>query len=526
MNHPNLKVNLPVASLVEETLKKEQGTLIDNGALAIYTGKFTGRSPKDRYVVEDDNTRDTIDWGDVNIPISTDTFDDLYSNIQSYAAKLPEVYMRDAYACASHKYRINIKVYTECPWQNIFAYNMFLRPDGKKHKNLVTDEWTIYAFPGVKADSKKHHTRQDNFSIINFTKKTIIIGGTGYTGEIKKGIFSVLNYVLPIKRKVLSMHCSANVGTKGDTALFFGLSGTGKTTLSNDPNRRLIGDDEHGWSIANVFNLEGGCYAKVINLSESKEPQIFKAIKFGALMENIKLDETTRKPLYADSSITQNTRVSYPMFHVDNIMYQSRGGVPKNIFFLTCDAFGVLPPISRLTPEQAMYHFISGYTAKIAGTEVGIQEPLATFSACFGSPFLPLHPSAYAKMLGEKLKGSSEEGEPIQVWLVNTGWVGGAYGDGHRIELPYTRALIKAALNGELTDVEYDNLKVFNLQIPKSCPDVPNAVLNPRDNWRNEADYDQQALQLAKLFNDNLEKYKDQLTEEIIQAGPVVKVSA
>lgn len=522
MTHPNLQANLPVASLIEKTIQKGQGELVDNGALAITTGQFTGRSPKDRYIVEDDNTRDTVDWGDVNIPISQDTFDDLHKEMMAYAKGLPEVYMRDAYACASHKYRINIKVYTEHPWQNIFAYNMFLRPDGKNIKNLETDKWTIYAFPGVKADPKKHHTRQENFSIINFTAKTIIIGGTGYTGEIKKGIFSVLNYVLPTRRKVLSMHCSANVGTKGDTSLFFGLSGTGKTTLSNDPNRRLIGDDEHGWSVANVFNLEGGCYAKVIDLSESKEPQIYKAIRFGALLENISFDEHSRQPDYSDKSITQNTRVSYPMYHIDNIMYQSRGGVPNNIFFLTCDAFGVLPPISKLTPEQAMYHFISGYTAKIAGTEEGITEPLATFSACFGAPFLPLHPSVYAKMLGEKLKGSAEDGDPIKVWLVNTGWVGGAYGEGHRIELPYTRALIKAALEGDLDQVEYQTLDTFNLKIPKSCPDVPNAVLNPRENWRNEDKYDEQSKKLATLFSNNLKKYQSELSEDIIAAGPTV----
>ncbi len=522
MIHPHIKANLPVATLVEETIRQGQGTLVDNGALAINTGQFTGRSPKDRYIVEDDFTSSTVDWGDINIPISKDSYDALLNEIKSYAGTLPEIYMRDAYACASHKYRINIKVYTEYPWQNLFAYNMFLRPDGAQMSNLETDEWTIYSFPGVKADPTKHHTRQENFSIINFSEQTIIIGGTGYTGEIKKGIFSVLNYVLPTRRDVLSMHCSANVGTKGDTALFFGLSGTGKTTLSNDPNRRLIGDDEHGWSVANVFNLEGGCYAKVIDLSESKEPQIYKAIRFGAMLENINYDEHTKKPDYRDSSITQNTRVSYPMYHIDNIMYNSRGGVPKNIFFLTCDAFGVLPPISRLNPAQAMYHFLSGYTAKIAGTEEGITEPQATFSACFGAPFLPLHPSTYANLLGEKLKGSSEEGDPIQVWLVNTGWVGGAFGEGSRIELPYTRALIKAALDGELKDVVYSTHEIFGLEMPRSCPDVPNAILNPRENWRNENKYDEQAKKLAELFNNNMKKYESELSAEIIGAAPIV----
>jgi len=522
MQNQKVKKNLTVAALVEETLLKGQGQLMKSGALSINTGRFTGRSPKDRYVVEDDFTSQSVDWGDINIPISPESYDLIWSEMKEYIDGREELYMRDAYACASHKYRINIKVYTEYPWQNLFAYNMFLRPDGSKSKQLETDQWTIYAFPGFKADTKRHHTRQENFSIINFSKQTIIIGGTQYTGEIKKGIFSVLNYVLPTNRDVLSMHCSANVGAKGDSALFFGLSGTGKTTLSNDPNRRLIGDDEHGWSEANVFNLEGGCYAKVIDLSESKEPQIYKAIKYGALLENIKYDDKTREPDYEDSSITQNTRVSYPIYHIDNIMYNSRGGVPENIFFLTCDAFGVLPPISKLSTEQAMYHFISGYTAKIAGTEDGITEPKATFSACFGAPFLPLHPGKYADMLGEKINGMSEKGQPINVWLVNTGWVGGGYGEGYRIQLPYTRALISAALDGRLENVEYDTLDVFGLHIPKSCPDVPNALLNPRNNWKNEEAYDKQAGMLAKLFRENMKKYANGLSTEIMGVEPVV----
>ena len=520
MQHHNLRNNLKVAALVEDTIARGQGHLADTGALIINTGKYTGRSPKDRYIVEDDITRDSVDWGNINIPITGEAFDSLLEQTKAYAADLDEVYVRDAYACASRKYRINIRVYTEYPWQNMFAYNMFLRPDNERIRDLKTDEWTIYAFPGVRADPERHGTRQDNFSIINFTKQTILIGGTAYTGEIKKGIFSVLNYVLPTERNVLSMHCSANVGTKGDTALFFGLSGTGKTTLSNDPDRRLIGDDEHGWSQANVFNLEGGCYAKVINLSESKEPQIYRAIKFGALLENIGLQDDGHTPDYADDSITQNTRVSYPIYHIDNIMYNSRGDLPRNIFFLTCDAFGVLPPISRLTPEQAMYHFISGYTAKIAGTEAGITEPQATFSACFGAPFIPLHPTRYADMLGQKLRDSAEAGEAINVWLVNTGWTGGGYGEGSRIELPFTRAMIKAALEGKLAKVDYVTDPVFGLHRPTSCPDVPNAMLNPRDTWRNEEDYDVAAQKLADLFHKNFAKYSEAASEAITQAGP------
>ena len=520
MQHPNLRENLKVAALVEDTIALEQGHLSDTGALIINTGAYTGRSPRDRFIVEDDITSDSVDWGKINLPISAEAFAQLRDKITDYAAGLDRVYVRDAYACASQKYRINIRVYTEYPWQNMFAYNMFLRPDGQSFKNLVTDEWTIYAFPGVEADPAVHGTRQGNFSIINFTEKTILIGGTAYTGEIKKGIFSVLNYVLPTQRNVLSMHCSANVGARGDTALFFGLSGTGKTTLSNDPDRRLIGDDEHGWSQANVFNLEGGCYAKVIDLSESKEPQIYRAIKFGALLENIGLQDDGHTPDYTDDSITQNTRVSYPIYHIDNIMYNSRGDLPRNIFFLTCDAFGVLPPISRLTPEQAMYHFISGYTAKIAGTEAGITEPQATFSACFGAPFIPLHPAKYAEMLGQKLRDSAEEGDAINVWLVNTGWTGGGYGEGSRIELPFTRAMIKAALEGKLDHGDFVTDPVFGLSRPTRCPDVPNAMLNPRDTWRNEENYDVAAAKLAGLFHQNFAKYAEEAGAEIAGAGP------
>ncbi len=520
MQHPNLQENLSVSALVEATIRTDQGHLSDTGALIVNTGKFTGRSPKDRFIVDDDITHSTVDWGEINQPISPNYYDALEAKILDYAQNRETVYVRDAYACASSKYQIKIKVYTEQPWQNLFAYNMFLRPDGKTHKNLQTDEWTILAFPGCMANPAIHGTRQENFSIINFSKQTIIIGGSAYTGEIKKGIFSVLNFVLPTERNVLSMHCSANVGTKGDTALFFGLSGTGKTTLSNDPDRRLIGDDEHGWSQANVFNLEGGCYAKVIDLSETKEPQIYKAIRYGAMLENIDLKEDGHTPDYQKSTITQNTRVSYPIYHIDNIMYNSRGDLPRNIFFLTCDAFGVLPPISRLTPEQAMYHFISGYTAKIAGTEAGITEPLATFSACFGAPFIPLHPTKYGDMLGNKLKDAAAEGNPINVWLVNTGWSGGAYGTGSRMELTYTRAMIKAALTGALNDVEFHEESFFGLSIPRRCPDVPNAILNPRDTWRNEDDYDKTAKKLTDLFNNNFKAFADAADAAVVGAGP------
>ena len=520
LNQKKLLRNLLPATLVQQTIMKGQGKLSSTGALAVNTGKYTGRSPKDRYIVKDSLTENSVDWGDINIPISPDAFSKLYSKMIKYADSLDEVYCRDAYACANPNYKLNIRVYTEYPWQSLFAYNMFLRPDKKDLKDFVPS-WRVFAFPSVKADPAKHGTRQDNFAIINFSKKTIIIGGTAYTGEIKKGIFSVLNYLLPTQNNVLSMHCSANVGTNGDTALFFGLSGTGKTTLSNDPNRRLIGDDEHGWSKESVFNFEGGCYAKTIDLSEQKEPQIYKAIKFGALLENVGFMEDDCTVDYEDVTITQNTRVSYPIFHIENIMYNSRGDLPRNIFFLTCDAFGILPPISKLTIPQAMYHFISGYTAKIAGTEEGIVEPLATFSACFGAPFLPLHPTAYAELLGDKIKKGSPLGDgKINVWLVNTGWSGGGYGEGKRINLAYTRAMIKAALNGDLHKVEYREHPVFKLQMPTSCPDVPNAILNPRDTWRNEEEYDIMAKKLAVLFTDNFKKYADKATKEILAAAP------
>lgn len=514
--------NLQPAALVEQTIVKGQGKLSSSGALVVKTGKFTGRSPKDRFIVKDARTKHTVDWGDINMPIDAKSYRKLYDKIIEYSNSLEKVYVRDAHACANPNYRLNVRVFTEYPWQNLFVYNMFLRPT-EKDLTSFTPDWRVYSFPSVLADPKEHKTRQENFSIINFSEKTIIIGGTAYTGEIKKGIFSALNYLLPTNNNVLPMHCSANVGSHGDTALFFGLSGTGKTTLSNDPERRLIGDDEHGWSKESVFNFEGGCYAKTIDLSPNKEPQIYKAIKFGALLENVGFGEDGCTVDYENVEITQNTRVSYPIYHIDNIMFKSRGDIPENIFFLTCDAFGILPPISRLSPEQAMYHFISGYTAKIAGTEEGVNEPEATFSACFGAPFLPLNPTQYAELLGKKLIQGSRSGDgEINVWLVNTGWTGGAYGEGHRIELSFTRAMIKAALTGELTKVDYHTHPIFGLAIPKTCPDVPNAILNPRDTWRNEEDYDKLAADLANRFNENFKKYAPKAKAEILDAAPKV----
>jgi phosphoenolpyruvate carboxykinase (ATP) len=515
-NLGNVFWNLTPAELVEDTIINGQGVLTDTGAIAIETGEFTGRSPKDRFVVFDEKTENSVWWGDVNIKFSTEKFDSLYNRMKSYLTD-KDVYVRDAYACADEAHRLNIRVVAEFPWSNMFCYNMFLRPTDTEIENFEA-EWHIVCAPGFKADPAIDGTRQHNFAILNFTKKMILIGGTGYTGEMKKGIFSVLNYLLPHEKNVLSMHCSANIGKDGDTAIFFGLSGTGKTTLSSDPNRRLIGDDEHGWSDNTVFNFEGGCYAKTIDLSKEKEPQIYDAIKFGAILENIGFVDTTSTPDYTDGSITENTRVSYPIHHIDNIVTPSIGSTPKNIFFLTADAFGVLPPISRLTKEQAMYHFMSGYTAKVAGTEMGITEPTTTFSACFGKAFLPLHPAKYAKLLGEKLEGTD-----IKVWLINTGWTGGSYGVGSRMKLSYTRAMITAALEGKLNDVTYDTLPVFDLAIPTSCDGVPAEILNPRTTWADKNAYDDTANNLAGQFVRNFEQFASETSADILAAAPKVK---
>ncbi|MEX1188051.1 MAG: phosphoenolpyruvate carboxykinase (ATP) [Bacteroidia bacterium] len=511
--------NLSPAELIEETILNGDGALSDTGALAIDTGEFTGRSPKDKYVVYDESTKDSVWWGDINHKFEEDKFDRLYNRVCAYFGGA-EVYVRDSFACANPEYRMNIRVVTELPWSNLFANNLFLRPSADEIENFVP-EWHIINAPGFKADAEIDGTRQHNFTIINFTKKIILIGGSGYTGEIKKGIFSVLNYILPHDKGVLSMHCSANVGKKGDTAIFFGLSGTGKTTLSADPDRRLIGDDEHGWSNDSVFNFEGGCYAKCIDLSAEKEPQIFHAIRHGALLENIHFYPGTRTVDYSNTEKTENTRVAYPIELIDNIMQPSSGDAPKNIFFLTADAFGVIPPISKLTPAQAMYHFISGYTAKVAGTEVGVTEPQATFSACFGKAFLPLHPTRYAELLGKKLKEND-----VNVWLVNTGWCGGPYGIGSRIKLGYTRALISAALNGDFENAEFNVTRFFSLKSPTSCNGVPSELLNPRQAWSNSEAFDQKASELAERFIKNFSQFADFANDEIMSASPKVASEA
>ncbi len=511
----HIHYQLSPEELTAQTVSRNEGVLNDTGALVIKTGEFTGRSPKDKFIVKDSITADTVNWNDFNIPIDVKYFDQLQSKMMAYLAD-KDLWIRDAYACSDPSYRLNIRVVNENPWSNLFAYNMFLRPKEEELDNFQPD-WHIIQAPGFKADPLVDGTRQHNFAIVNFTKRTILIGGTGYTGEMKKGIFSVLNYILPHDKGVLSMHCSANMGEAGDTAIFFGLSGTGKTTLSADPNRKLIGDDEHGWTSNTVFNFEGGCYAKTIDLSEEKEPEIYHAIRPGALVENVTFFPGTNQIDFSGKSITENTRVSYPLDFISNALEPSIGQTPKNIFFLTCDAYGVLPPISKLTPGQAMYQFISGYTAKVAGTEAGITEPKSTFSACFGAPFLPLHPAQYAEMLGRKMKEHN-----VNVWMINTGWNGGPYGVGSRMKLGYTRAMITAALDGQLDNVEYDRTPWFRLAIPKSCPGVPSELLNARNTWPNPADFDVQARKLAAQFVKNFEKYAANAGEEILAAAPLV----
>ena len=516
IENENFHYQLTSSELHKITFDQKMGRETSSGALAVNTGEFTGRSPKDRFIVKDTITKDRIWWGDINIPFEPAQFDALYDKVISYLND-KELYVRDCYACADANYRTDIRVINEYPWSNMFAYNMFIRPT-EEELRVFEPEWTVINAPGFMANATEDGTRQHNFAILNFTRKIALIGGTGYTGEIKKGIFSALNFILPVEKKTLPMHCSANVGHKGDTAIFFGLSGTGKTTLSADPNRKLIGDDEHGWNNENsVFNFEGGCYAKVINLSAENEPEIFGAIKKGAILENIIMDDKGEVD-FADTSITQNTRVSYPIYHIENVRSPSIGKNPKNIFFLTADAFGVLPPISKLTPSQAAYHFISGYTAKVAGTEAGVKEPIPSFSACFGAPFMPLHPTEYAEMLSKKMLDAG-----VNVWLVNTGWTGGPYGVGTRMKLKYTRAMINAALNGDLGLYSYDKYhihSVFGVAQPRECPGVPTGVLSPRTTWNNDEKYYKTAFKLSNAFRENFKKFEASASEEIRRGGP------
>ncbi len=507
--------NLTPQELMDKAIALGHGVYADSGAIVFDSGEFSGRSPKDRYIVRDAITENHVNWGDVNVGVTAEVFDALQKEVCDYYAG-KEIFVRDNFVCANPTYRLNVRTINEIPYHNLFVDNMFMRPSDAEKATMVPD-WTILCAPGYKTEAAKHGLRQGNFVILNFTKKMVLIAGTGYAGEMKKSIFSVLNFILPVNRNVLPMHCSANIGQDGDTAVFFGLSGTGKTTLSADPNRDLIGDDEHGWADDGVFNFEGGCYAKCVDLTEEKEPQIFKAIKHGCVLENVKFFPGTTTADYSNISKTENTRAAYPMTHIDNAVNPSVGGVPRNIFFLTCDAFGVLPPIARLTPGQAMYHFISGYTAKVAGTEAGIKDPTTTFSACFGAPFLPLHPTKYAEMLGERMRKTG-----ANVWLINTGWSGGSFGVGNRMKLSYTRAMITAALKGELNGVSFENHPVFGLAMPTSCPNVPAEILNPKNTWSDAAAYDAKAQELAKQFVNNFAKYASQANEEIMSAAPKI----
>lgn len=512
----DVKWNLTPEELQKITVENGMGRETANGTLAINTGKFTGRSPQDRFIVKDDYTEDKVWWGKINKPISSSDFDKLEAEVVKYLSG-KEIYARDGYVCADPQYRLNVRTITEYPWSNFFVNSMFLRLAEEEIEGFEED-WLVLCAPGYEAPLPESvGLRQGNFSILNFTKKIALVGGSAYTGEMKKGIFSALNLILPVEKDVLPMHCSANVGEDGDTAIFFGLSGTGKTTLSADPNRKLIGDDEHGWTKENnIFNFEGGCYAKVIDLTEEKEPDIFRAIKPGALLENVVFNEDGTVD-YMDSTITQNTRVSYPIYHIDNIQDPSYADNPKNIFFLTADAFGVLPPVSKLTPGQAAYHFISGYTAKVAGTEAGVTEPVPSFSACFGAPFMPLHPTKYAEMLSKKMQEAG-----VNVWLINTGWSGGPYGVGSRIKLKYTRTMITEILKGHLDDVDFEQHPIFGLNMPKYIHGVPSEILDPMNTWLQKGAYIQKAINLAHSFHLNFEKFESQANEEIMAGGPLI----
>lgn len=503
--------NLPAAELYEHAINAHEGSLADNGAIVCNTGQFTGRSPKDKFIVEEPSSKENIWWGSVNQSISEENFEKLHRKIISHY-KGKKLYVRDMSAGADEDSSLPIRVVTETAWHNLFASALFIQPRiGTTGEH--DPQFTILNAPTCLADPKTDGTNSSTFIVLNLAKRLVLIGGTAYAGEIKKSIFTVMNYMLPTSG-VMSMHCSANIGLDNDVALYFGLSGTGKTTLSADPERRLIGDDEHGWNDRGVFNIEGGCYAKCINLSKEYEPQIYNAIKFGSVLENVVIDEITREIDFSSSRFTENTRVAYPLEYIDNAVIPSIGGHPKNVVFLTCDAFGVLPPISMLSPEQAMYHFLSGYTAKVAGTERGVTEPQATFSTCFGSPFLPLPPERYATMLRDKLAKHNS-----RCWLVNTGWSGGGYGVGERMNLKFTRAMVKAAVSGQLENVAFVEDPVFGLSIPLSCPEVPNEVLTPRATWSDASAYDAKARELADLFAKNFKNF-EAVSPEVLAAGP------
>ena len=511
-NYREVYANLSPATLTEMAVVRGEGLLGSRGALAVLTGTRTGRSPQDRYVVAEPSVRDEIWWGTVNRPMEPAVFERLMEKVKAYLQGR-DLFVTDNWACADPRYRLHIRVIAEKAWHTLFAQCLFLRPTAQERAGFVP-QLTIVHASGMQADPGMDGTGSETFIVLSLQRGLVVVGGTHYAGEIKKAVFAVLNYLLP-RQGVFPMHCAANIGPKGDTALFFGLSGTGKTTLSADPERRLIGDDEHGWSAEGVFNFEGGCYAKTINLSREGEPQIWNAIRFGCVLENVVLDPQTRQPDYADDRFTENTRAAYPVDFIDNCELSGHGSHPANVVFLTCDAFGVMPPVSRLTPEQALYHFLSGYTAKVAGTEAGVTEPGATFSTCFAAPFLPLHPTRYAEMLAERLRRHRSD-----VWLINTGWTGGPYGQGRRIELRYTRAMVRAALSGALAKVPSTPDPLFGVLVPHNCQGVPEELLQPRNTWKNHAEYDARSRRLAELFQANFKNYAAQVPEAVRQAGP------
>lgn len=511
---PGAQHQLAVPQLIEAALRNGEAVLTASGALAATTGKYTGRSPKDKFIVREPGSETHIHWGTVNQPFDRDRFEELVDRVTDYLTDKNR-YVFDGFAGADPRHRLPIRVITERAWHNLFAHQLFIRPSSEE-LSAHQPEFTVISAPGFQAMPGRDGTRSEAAIIISFEHRLVLICGTEYAGEIKKSIFSVMNYLLP-RRGVLSMHCSANVGKSGDTALFFGLSGTGKTTLSADPERELIGDDEHGWSEDGVFNIEGGCYAKCIDLSRELEPQIWRAIRYGAVLENVVLDPATREELYDRRDLTENTRAAYPVEHIANARIPGTAGHPQTVIFLTADAYGVLPPISRLNREQAMFHFLSGYTSKLAGTERGVTEPEATFSTCFGAPFLPLRPSVYAEMLGQKI-----DRHGVQVFLVNTGWTGGPYGVGTRMKLAYTRAMVRAALSGALDDVEYVGEPYFGLSIPRTCPGVPSDVLQPRNTWADKTAYDAKARELARRFRENIRKM-DGVPAAVLAAAPPIE---
>lgn len=514
-NPSTIHHNLGSGRLIEEAVKRGEGHLSRHGALIVNTGKYTGRSPNDKFTVKDAETADSVWWGKVNKPLEPGVFDKMLAKTIAYYNDRPEIFVLDCYAGTDPELRLPVRVINECAWHNLFARNMFVRIENRDELANFKPGFTIIHAPFLEAAGADDGLNSEAFVLVNFSKRIVLIGGTKYAGEIKKSVFSVMNYLLPAKG-VLPMHCSSNIGPDGDSALFFGLSGTGKTTLSADPKRKLIGDDEHGWSEAGVFNFEGGCYAKVINLSAEAEPEIYKTTQmFGTVLENVVFDEHSREINLDDGTLTENTRASYPIEFIPNHEPSGRGGNPRTVVFLTCDAFGVLPPISRLTPEQAQYHFISGYTAKVAGTERGVKEPSATFSACFGGPFMPRHPGVYAKLLAEKIQKHG-----ASCWLLNTGWSGGGYGVGSRMKIKHTRAMLNAALEGRLDKAEFKKHPVFGFEYAASCPDVPAEVMDPRESWADKAAYDAKAKHLSELFRNNFKQFEEGVSEAVRNAGP------